>query len=72
MNQFKKVILIASIGALLGCNEAPSSNNVVEKSEQTIIQPATQKDIDNIAENLIVKYELISNAHKEKCKKDIE
>ena len=72
MNQFKKVFLIASIGALLGCNEAPSNNTVVEKLAKTSIHSATQKDLDQIADNLIVKYELVSNQQKEKCNKEMQ
>ena len=71
MNKFKKVFLMASIGTLVGCNDVPNKS-VIEKSEPISIQSATQNDIDNIANNLTVSYELISNQQKEKCNKEMQ
>ncbi|GHE95320.1 family 20 glycosylhydrolase [Thalassotalea profundi] len=70
MNKHIKILILASLSTLWGCSEVAKNSSASKKSEGVIIQPITQKSIDNIAENLIVKYELISNQQKEKCDKN--
>jgi len=72
MMKNKLIVTLFGIGALLsGCEQKQSP---IETKKQTAaeetLQTATQDDIDNLAEHLVIKYELISNQQKEKCDKD--
>ncbi len=72
MNNKLLVILLAVSILILGCEKASEqstpSDLISQKSE--VLRQVTQKDIDQLAQDLDVKFNLISNAQKEKCDKN--
>ena len=67
MKKYINILMVASVAALWGCNES-GNKSLDEPSQQvSVIQSATQKDIDNIATSLDVNYRLITNVPTNKC-----
>ncbi|GLX79160.1 beta-N-acetylhexosaminidase [Thalassotalea insulae] len=65
----KSVILMMLVAVLLGCEQVQQENSSApdQSSQQQQLSPATQQDIDNIANHLNVSFELLSNHPQQKC-----
>jgi len=74
MNKKILVMLIGASSVLLGCEQATKNvqPNTVTEVKQVILHTAAQKDVDNIAANLDIKYQVITNIPSPKCDKNIE
>jgi len=72
MNKKILALTIAATFTLIGCEQA--NKQQVDKSSVEQLQPihtATQADVDNIANNLQVNYQLITNVPTDKCDSEI-
>ncbi len=64
-NVFIKISLL--ILMLTGCDKAPQNLTNIESKQSLVLSLVKQTDIDNIAENLDVKYHLLTNVPTDKC-----
>ncbi len=73
MNKKILVMLIGTSSALFGCEQATKnvSSNIDTEVKQVILHTAAQKDVDNIAANLDIKYQVVTNIPSAKCDKKI-
>ncbi|WP_246058188.1 family 20 glycosylhydrolase [Litorilituus lipolyticus] len=77
MNKNFLVLSVIATLSIVGCNEAVQNevlqvNESVQESERLIaLHSATQTDIDDIAKNLDVSYQVVTNVPSEKCDKEI-
>jgi len=73
MNKKLLALLITSSLALVGCEQSSQIESVkqsnIQESEISLV-PAKQKDIDNLASKLEVKFELLTNQPSGKCDKE--
>ncbi|MFT5757456.1 MAG: hexosaminidase [Alteromonadaceae bacterium] len=74
MNKKLLVMLIGASSVLLACEQAQQNvQSTTEKTmQQVILHQAVQADVDNIAANLDIKYQVVTNIPSQKCDKNIE
>ena len=73
MNKKLLVMLIGASSILLSCEQATQNVQTSSESEikPVVLHTAGQADIDNIAANLDVKYQVVTNIPSQKCDKKI-